>query len=102
MSLFRASDPAGRRPTGPCRARAAPYPVNPSYPDPDAPTQRLYRPMDEPEPHDRTGRSGPYEPLPPAHSVAPHRGVLVALAIAVLALLASGVPATSPGAPGPR
>jgi hypothetical protein len=90
MSLFRASDPAADADWSVPTPRG-PYPVNPSYPDPDGPTQRLYQPMDEPAPLAEPDDPPPYEPLPPAHR--PHRsrgGVLLALAIAVLALLASG------------
>jgi hypothetical protein len=89
MSLFRASDPAADTDWSVPTPRG-PYPANPSYPDPDGPTQRLYRPIDEPEPLAEPDDPGPYEPLPPAHRSHRSRGVLVALAIAVLALLASG------------
>ena len=89
MSLFRASDPAADADWSVPTPRG-PYPVNPSYPDPDAPTQRLYRPIDEPEPLAEPDDPDPYELLPPQHRPRRSRGVLLALAIAVLALLASG------------
>jgi hypothetical protein len=89
MSLFRASDPAADADWSVPTPRG-PYPVNPSYPDPDGPTQRLYRPMDEPEPLAEPDDPGPYEPPPPARRSHRTRGVPVALAVAVLALLASG------------
>jgi hypothetical protein len=89
MSLFRASDPAADADWSVPTPRG-PYPVNSSYPDPDAATQRLYRPMDEPEPLTEPDHPGPYEPLPPPHRSRRSRGVLVALIIAILALLASG------------
>jgi hypothetical protein len=91
MSLFRASDPAADADWSVPTPRG-PYPVNPSYPDPDAPTQRLYQPMDEPEPLAEPDDPDPYEPPPPPPPHRPHRsrGVLLAVAIAVLALLASG------------
>jgi hypothetical protein len=89
MSLFRASDPAADADWSVPTPRG-PYPVNPSYPDPDSPTQRLYGPMDEPEPLTELDDAGPYEPLTPVRRTHRSRGVLVALAIAVLALLASG------------
>ena len=89
MSLFRASDPAADADWSVPTPRG-PYPVNPSYPDPDAPTQRLYQPMDEPAPLAEPDDPEPYEPLPPAHQPRRSPGVLLALAIAVLALLASG------------
>ena len=57
MSLFRASDPAADADWSVPTPRG-PYPVNPSYPDPDAATQRLYRPMDEPEPLTEPDDSG--------------------------------------------
>jgi hypothetical protein len=89
MSLFRASDPASDADWSVPTPRG-PYPVNPSYPDQDTPTQRLYRPMDEPEPLAEPDDPGPYEPPPPMHRSHRSRGVLIALVIAVLALLASG------------
>jgi hypothetical protein len=88
MSLFRASDPAADADWSVPTPRG-PYPVNPSCPDPDAPTQRLYRPIDEPEPLADPDDPDPYEPLPP-HRTRRSRGVLLALAVAVLALVASG------------
>jgi hypothetical protein len=88
MSLFRASDPAADADWSVPTPRG-PYPGNPSYPD-DSPTQRLYGPLDEPEPLTEPDDSVPYEPFPAARRPHRSRGVLVALAIAVLALLASG------------
>jgi hypothetical protein len=87
MSLFRASDPAADADWSVPTPRG-PYPVNPAYPDPDGPTQRLYRPVDEPEPLSEPDESAPYEPS--EHRPRHNRGVLVAVIIAVLALLASG------------
>jgi hypothetical protein len=89
VSLFRASDPAADADWSVPTPRG-PYPVNPSYPDPDAPTQRLYQPIDEPEPLAEPDEPEPYEPLPAEHRSHRSRGVLLALVIAVLALLASG------------
>src|SRR5690242_297500 len=89
MSLFRASDPAADADWSVPTPRG-PYPVNPSYPDPDAPTQRLYQPIDEPEPLAEPDEPRSYEPLPAEYGSPRSRGVLVALVIAVLALLASG------------
>ncbi len=91
MSLFRASDPAADADWSVPTPRG-PYPVNPAYPDPDGPTQRLYRPVDEPEPLSEPDESVPYEPPddPAEHRPRHNRGVLVAVVIAVLALLASG------------
>jgi hypothetical protein len=94
MSLFRASDPAADADWSVPTPRG-PYPVTPSYPDPsapdpDAPTQRLYRPIDEPEPLSEPDDANPYELLPQTRRPHRSRGVLLALAIAVLALLASG------------
>jgi len=89
MSLFRASDPATDADWSVPTPRG-PYPAARSYPDPDGPTQRLYRPVDEPEPLAEPEDPAPHEPLPPAHPPHGSRGVLLAVAIAVLALLASG------------
>jgi hypothetical protein len=89
MSLFRASDPAADTDWSVPTPRG-PYPVNPSYPDPDGPTQRLYQPMDEPEPLAEPDDPGPYGSLRPAHRSHRSGGVFAALAIAVLALLSSG------------
>ena len=85
MSLFRASDPATDADWSVPTPRG-PYPVNPSYPDPDGPTQRLYQPLEEPEPLAEPEDPAPYEPHWSNH----RRGGSVALAIAVLALFASG------------
>jgi hypothetical protein len=89
MSLFRASDPAADADWSVPTPRG-PYPADSSYSDPDSPTQRLYRPIDEPEPLSEPDDSDPYEPLPQRRRPRRSRGVLLALAIAVLALVASG------------
>jgi hypothetical protein len=89
MPLFRASDPATDADWSVPTPRG-PYPVNPSYPDPDGPTQRLYQPVEEPEPLAEPEDLPPYRPVRPAHGSHRGRGVSLALGIAVLALFASG------------
>ena len=86
MSLFRAANSATDADWSVPTPRG-PYPVNPAYPDPDGPTQRLYAHPDEPEPLVEPDEPDPAdEPGPPARS----RGAALALAIAVLALFVSG------------
>ena len=86
MSLFRASDPAADADWSVPTPRG-PYPVTPSYPDPssdpDAPTQRLYRPIDEPEPLSEPDDANPYELLPQTRRPHRSRGVLLRLVLLV-------------------
>jgi hypothetical protein len=93
MSVFRANNTPDTDWTVP--VQRGPYPVNAPYADPDAPTERLVQPSDEPEPPaEPDGPNGPDGPaerffdIPEPHR---HLAVLVALVIASVALVASGV-----------
>jgi hypothetical protein len=84
MSVFRANNTPDTDWTVP--VQRGPYPANTQYTDTDPPTERLFQASDEPEP-----LAEPDEPAEPFFDIPePHRH-LVALVIASLALVASGV-----------
>ena len=87
MSVFRATNTPDTDWTVP--VQRGPYPANAQHIDTDSPTERLFQPTDEPEP-----LAEPDEPAEPFFDIPePHRHlmVLVALVIASVALVASGV-----------
>jgi hypothetical protein len=87
MSVFRANNTPDTDWTVP--VQRGPYPANAQYPESDAPTERLFQPSDEPEPLAEPDEPAePFIDIPEPHR---HRVVLVALVIASLALVASGV-----------
>ena len=87
MSVFRANNTPDTDWTVP--VQRGPYPANTQHPDSDSPTERLFQPSDEPEPlAEPDTPAEPFFDIPEPHR---HLMVLVALVIAALALVASGV-----------